>query len=84
MATLESALRLHQHRAGSLTGQAKYLHQRTNGSISSLSHLVRQTAITAILDGTEAIDRPMLDATVIDHAAELAAPEPRRRQISRA
>ena len=28
--------------------------------------------------GTEAVDRAMLDATVIDHAAELAAPEPRR------
>lgn len=27
VATLESALRLHRHRAGSLTGQAKYLHQ---------------------------------------------------------
>lgn len=82
VATLESALRLHRQRTGSLTGQAKYLHQRTNGSISSLSHLVRQAAITAILFGTEAVDRAMLDATVIDHAAELAAPEPRRPKAS--
>lgn len=84
VATLESALRLHQHRTGTLTSQAKYLHQRTNGSISSLSHLVRQAAITSILFGTEAIDRGLLDATVIDHAAELAAPEPRRHKTRHA
>lgn len=79
VATLESALRLHRHQAGSLTAQAKYLHQRTGGGISSLSHLVRQAAITAILFQTEGIDRDLLDATVIDHAAELVAPRPPRR-----
>jgi hypothetical protein len=80
VATLESALRLHRHRPGSLTGQAKYLHQRSGGGISSLSHLVRQAAISAILLQTESIDRNLLDSTVIDHAAELAAPRPASRK----
>ncbi len=76
VATLETALRLHHHRPGSLTGQAKYLHQRTGGGISSLSHLIRQAAISAILHGTETIDRSLLDTTVIDHAAEIVTPRP--------
>lgn len=72
VASLESALRLHTHTPGTLTRNAKYLHQRTGGSISSLSHLVRVAAISVILSGDEAITRRTLDDTIIDHAAETA------------
>lgn len=70
VASLEEALRLHDHEAGTLARDAKYLHHRTGGGISSLSHLIRQAAISSILLGTERIDRDLLDATIIDHAAE--------------
>ncbi|USC15511.1 ATP-binding protein [Rhodococcus sp. 11-3] len=72
VASLESALRLYAHTPGTLTRNAKYLHQRTGGSISSLSHLIRVAAISAILSGDEAITRSTLDETIIDHAAESA------------
>lgn len=70
VATLEAALRLHRHAPDTLAREAKYLHYRTNGGISSLSHLIRQAAISAILTGKERIDRELLEATTIDHAAE--------------
>jgi hypothetical protein len=38
--------------------------------IGSLSHLIRAAAITAILDGTEAITRDILDGVPLDHAAQ--------------
>lgn len=76
VATLEGALRLHDHPPGFLASQSQYLHHRTGGSISSLSHLIRQAAIVAILTQKEAIDRDLLDATVIDHAAESLGPRP--------
>jgi hypothetical protein len=41
VATLEGALRLHDHPPGFLASQTQYLHHRTSGSISSLSHLIR-------------------------------------------
>ena len=37
--------------------------------IGSLSHLIRAGAITAILDGSEAITRELLDGIPVDHAA---------------
>lgn len=76
VATLEQALRLERHVPGTLVGQARYLHQRTGGSISSLSHLVRSAAIDAILDETESVDRDLLDRVQIDHAAESVTPRP--------
>ncbi|MCG2622165.1 TniB family NTP-binding protein [Arthrobacter sp. I2-34] len=76
VATLEEALRLHDHAPGTLTRDARYLHRRTGGGISSLSHLIRQAAISAILTQTERIDRNLLDQTCIDHAAETASPRP--------
>lgn len=74
VATLENGLRLHNHEPGTLTAQAEYLHHRTGGSISSLSHLIREAAILAILNGTERIDRTLLDEIQIDHAAQSLAP----------
>lgn len=76
VASMESALRLYRHRDGTLTRNSKYLHQRTGGSISSLSHLIRVAAITAILNGDDAITREALDAAIIDHAAESATSHP--------
>jgi hypothetical protein len=72
IAALEATLRLHRHEPGTLPAQAKYLHQRTGGMIGSLTHLIRGAAIRAILDGQEAITRPLLDTARIDHAAESA------------
>ncbi|WP_186760529.1 TniB family NTP-binding protein [Arthrobacter alpinus] len=76
VATLEAGLRLHDHVPGSLIAQTQYLHHRTGGSISSLSHLIREAAIVAILNGTERIDRALLDEISLDHAAESIAPRP--------
>jgi hypothetical protein len=70
VAGMEAALRLHRHEPGSLVKQAKYLHQRTQGMIGSLSRLVRQSAIRAILTDNEAITRPLMDKIRLDHSAE--------------
>jgi hypothetical protein len=68
--TLEDALRLHRHPAGTLAGLDRYLHQRTGGMIGSLSHLIRGAAIEAILTSTEQITRKLLETIVLDHAAQ--------------
>lgn len=73
VATLETALRLHHHQAGTLTGLDRYLHQRTGGMIGSLSHLIRAAALTAIMDGSETITRDLLESIPVDHAAQSAA-----------
>ena len=78
VATMEQALRLHRHEPGSLVAQARYLHQRTGGLISSLSHIIRAAAISAIVEGSEQITRDLLDGIVVDHATESAAPKPPR------
>lgn len=67
---LEQALDLHAHRIGSLANLAPYLHQRTAGRIGSLSRLIRQAAIEALLDGSERITKASLDAIQLDHLAE--------------
>jgi hypothetical protein len=38
--------------------------------IGSLSHLIRAAAITAISEGSEMIDRALLDSIPVDHAAQ--------------
>ncbi|MYT19290.1 ATP/GTP-binding protein, partial [Streptomyces sp. SID7760] len=70
VAALEASLDLNRHRPGSLVHLAPYLHTRTGGRIGSLARLLRQAAITAILDGTERITKTALDAVVLDHLAE--------------
>lgn len=65
----ERALRLHAHKPGSLLPLADYLYGRTGGYIVSLSHLIREAAIMAILSGTERIDEALLDTVELDHAA---------------
>jgi len=73
VSAMESTLRLHRHEPGTLAAAAKYLHQRTGGMIGSLSHLIRASAIRAILSGTESVTRPLMDKVRIDHAAESSA-----------
>jgi len=70
VATLEDSLRLHAHRPGTLVKLGPYLHERTGGMIGSLSHLIRETALDALLDGTEKITRAALDTVDLDQAAE--------------
>lgn len=70
IATLETLLRLHHHKTGTLTGLAEYLYQRSGGMIGSLSQLIRGAAILAIEDGTEQITRDLLDIVPVDYAAE--------------
>lgn len=65
----ERALRLHEHKPCSLLPLADYLYGRTGGYIVSLSHLIREAAIKAILTGTERIDEEILEAVELDHAA---------------
>ncbi|MEU2556736.1 TniB family NTP-binding protein [Streptomyces sp. NPDC013313] len=70
IAALEQALDLTAHRPGSLPRLAPYLHERTAGRIGSLSRLIRQAAIEAILDGHERITKTLLDSIALDHLAE--------------
>ncbi|MFI7529687.1 TniB family NTP-binding protein [Nocardia salmonicida] len=67
---IEALLPLSRHVAGSLTNLASYLYDRTGGSIGSLRGLLTDAAIGAILTGHERVDRPTLDATATDRAAE--------------
>ena len=70
--TMESALRLHHHEPESLLRQARYLHQRTGGLISSLSHLIRAAAIMAVDDGSEKVTRELMNTIKIDRYSEAA------------
>ena len=83
VATFDASLRLYNHEPGSLAPMSDYLHERTGGSISSLSHLMRASAILATLPGsTEAITRDLLDDVVLDHAAEtVASPRGKRHAV---
>lgn len=58
------------------------MHERTAGRIGSLARLIRQAAITALLDGTERITKTTLDAIRLDHLAEQHY-QPRARPRSR-
>ncbi|MEU9623189.1 TniB family NTP-binding protein [Streptomyces sp. NPDC048155] len=78
IATMEDALRLHLHEPGTLAKLAKYLHSRTGGSISSLSHLVRAAAITAIANGSERLTRRLLETIAVDHNMQSDSPQPKR------
>ncbi|OEV32878.1 ATP/GTP-binding protein [Kitasatospora aureofaciens] len=81
---LENALDLQRHRPGTLPRHAPYLHQRTAGRIGSLARLIREAALTAILDGTEKITKTTLDGVRLDHQAEThPTPRPRARRQAR-
>jgi hypothetical protein len=74
IAALESSLRLHHHRPGTLTRLDSYLHRRAKGMIGSLLWLIRTAAINAILDGTEKITNAALDAVTADIASQEPGP----------
>ena len=73
IAALESSLRLHRQKTGSLPGLAGYLHQRTGGMIGSLLWLIRSAAIQAVIDGTEQVTRKAMDAIPVDIASQAAS-----------
>jgi hypothetical protein len=75
----ERALRLHAHKPGTLIALADYLYGRTGGYIVSLSHLIREAAIYAILTGAERIDKQVLASVELDHAAVEEAAETQRK-----
>ena len=81
IAILQSLLRLHSHRTGSLVCLDEYLYRRSGGMIGSLSQLVRGAAILAIEDGSEQISKQLLDSVPVDYAAQRAdtASRPPRR-----
>ncbi|WP_308406406.1 TniB family NTP-binding protein [Streptomyces sp. AC602_WCS936] len=70
VAAMEACLDLTRHRLGTLPRLAAYLHIRTGGRIGSLARLLRQAAITAILDSSERITKASLEAITLDHLAE--------------
>ncbi|MEU7688374.1 ATP/GTP-binding protein [Streptomyces spectabilis] len=74
IALMKESLRLHDYGHGSLVLLAKYLHSRTGGSISSLSHLVCVAAISAIADGSERITRRSLESIPVDHSTQSDSP----------
>lgn len=67
---IETLLPLSCHISGSLSELAPYLYDRTGGSIGSLRALLGDAAIAAIDDGTETINRALLDTVATDRASE--------------
>jgi hypothetical protein len=80
----EHSLMLYDHRPGTLVTHAKYLFDRTDGVMTSLSSLIREAAVDAIDDGTESITRDHLDDVLLDHAAEEYAAKARQRAVAAA
>ncbi|MFD4954031.1 TniB family NTP-binding protein [Streptomyces sp. NPDC058451] len=78
IASLEDTLQLHRHKPGSLVKLDRYLHERTDGAIGSLSQLIRGAASEAIISSSEAITRKTLKAIEVDQAAEAARTERRK------
>lgn len=71
IASMEAAVLLYRHESGSLVRRHwRYLHERTGGSIASLSHLIRESAAEAVNSGAEAITRNVMDQIVLDHRAQ--------------
>lgn len=67
---IEALLPLGRHREGAIAPLAPYLFDRTGGSIGSLRALLSDAAIAAIDEGTEHIDRGLLDTIATDRASE--------------
>ncbi|BAJ25866.1 MULTISPECIES: AAA family ATPase [Kitasatospora] len=61
---VEENLRLYKHKPGTLRDLAAYLHGRTDGSMHVLDQLICQAAQASILEGTEEIDKDLLDSVL--------------------
>ncbi|WP_165610342.1 TniB family NTP-binding protein [Nocardia salmonicida] len=71
IAAMENSLLLFKHAPGSLTRRHwSYLHDRAGGSIASLSHLIRESAIQAVADGSEALTVKLMETIVIDQRGQ--------------
>ncbi|MCX0270048.1 TniB family NTP-binding protein [Nocardia zapadnayensis] len=71
VAAFEDALCLFEHLPYSLTRiHWRYLHDRTGGSIASLSHLIRESAIEAVRNADEAITVGVMDRIRLDQRAQ--------------
>lgn len=68
---MEDLLPLARHRPGALSTDemSTYLWNRTGGSIGSLRNLLGDAAISAIMSGTERLDRAGLDSVILDQEA---------------
>lgn len=66
---MEQALRLRNHRPGTLVRNADLIHLRTGGVMASVFALVREAAICSVLDGTLAVTRRLLAEVVLDSQA---------------
>lgn len=67
---IETLLPLGWHVEGTLASLGTYLYDRTGGSIGSLRALLGDAAIAAIDDGTERVDRKLLDTVPTARASE--------------
>ncbi|WP_235502718.1 MULTISPECIES: TniB family NTP-binding protein [unclassified Kitasatospora] len=72
ISAMEDALVLYRHKPGSLKRDWKYLRQRTEGNISSLAELIRESAAEAVMTGTEAITRTVMNRIEINEHAQTA------------
>ncbi|MFJ8475716.1 TniB family NTP-binding protein [Kitasatospora sp. NPDC094011] len=72
IASMEAALVLYRHVPGTLKRAWKYLYERTNGNISSLAELIRESATEAVMTGAEAITRKLMEGIVINENAQTA------------
>ncbi len=72
IASMEDALVLYRHEPGTLKRSWKYLYERTEGNISSLAELIRESATEAVMTGTEAITRKLMEGIVINENAQTA------------
>lgn len=73
LGTFEAHLRLAEPTAGTLTGQARLIHRRTQGRLVSLTTLLDRAARHAVRGGTEQITADILGGVRIDNAAESSA-----------
>lgn len=80
---LEAALALLDHRTGLLSRPLlRYLHARTTGRLGSLSALIREAALRAMVSGTEQVNLSVLEEVTLDLNAETAwANNPEMAQI---
>ncbi|MGY1640747.1 TniB family NTP-binding protein [Geodermatophilus sp. SYSU D00703] len=85
---VEELLPLVRHAEGALEGEATYLYDRTGGSIGALRALLSDAAIAAILEGSERVDRKLLDTIMTDRASTehgaMASRSPRPAALKRA